>query len=71
MHPAHICVCTNQVEVAECWCSVFMQRWTSPHSALTIMCAFVSDRVERSTVAHVEEETAAGAVNASQRRELG
>lgn len=29
MHPVHICVCTNQVEVAECWSSVFMRRLTA------------------------------------------
>lgn len=44
---------------------------TSARPALTVMSVFVSDRVERSTVAPVEEETAAGAVNVSRRRVLG
>lgn len=45
---------------------------SSSSLALTFMLSvFVSDRVGRSTVAHVEEETAAEAVNVSQRRVPG
>lgn len=44
---------------------------TSAHLDLTIMSVFVSHRVGRSTAAPVEEETAAGAANVSQRRVRG
>lgn len=72
-HPAHICVWTRQVDISKRWSFVLM--WclalTSTLPALTIMSVFVSDRVGRSTAAPVEEETAAGAANVSQRRVRG
>lgn len=73
MHPAHICVWTSQVDVSKRWSFVFMWRLalTSARPALTITSVFVSDRVGRSTAAPVEEETAAGTANASQRRGRG
>lgn len=69
----HIFVCTNEVEVKKLELSVYVMSvpLTSGSALTVVLSVFVSDRVERSTLAPVEEETAAEVVNVSQRRGQG